>query len=763
LLSQSVIISLHEIIIVSADGHFYGVYSFVSEILYYERLQIREKEMKGVPVVKPVSDGKEKKRNRISLDPGNMMLVLYPVAIVIILLLAGLVRASTPNTGHDERLTGEYTRGELLLPDTSGQPVPAILLGQDVNITITGIGARVKIIQEFMNPGEDWVNGIYVFPLPHDSAVDRLRMKIGEREITGVIKEKEEAKAIYKKAAAEGRKSSLLSQNRPNMFTTRVANIGPREKIVLTLEYQQVVQYEDNVFSLRFPLAVTPRYIPGNPIPSGETVKRDVSFDSSGWSHNTDQVPDGSEISPPQVKFEDSGQPPVSLKVDIAAGFQLARLESLYHQVKRVEQGENHYLLTTEGGIPADRDFVLEWEPQNSNVAAALFHEDLDDERYLLLMLLPPQEISEQEGPREIVFVLDVSGSMAGTSIVQAKEALSRGLDGLRPQDRFNIISFSSTAQALFDSSRMATAINLGEAKGYLFGLKADGGTEMSSALRLALNGEENSGYIRQVVFLTDGAVGNEQQLLKMIRERLGDSRLFTVGIGSAPNDFFMTRAAVMGRGSFTYIGKVAEVKSKMEMLLRKLRYPSLTDIRVEGEHASGTMELYPDPVPDLYYGEPLILALRVQKGDDSLVISGKAGGKNVEIRTDISTSGSRPGVAALWGRKKIRNLMENLALGADSTTIRKEVVATALHHRLVSRYTSLVAVDDRVSRPAEKPATTRTIPTPVPRGLQMEAVFGGGASTATASALLIATGLALMIFALLVYYSRRRRWDRLT
>ncbi|WP_163335968.1 marine proteobacterial sortase target protein [Desulfopila sp. IMCC35008] len=720
--------------------------------------------MKGAPAVKPVTDTQEKKRRRVSLDPGNMMLLLYPVAILIILLLAGMVRASVHNPEQADRDMGEFTRGELLLPDKTGQPVPAVMLRQDVNITITGIGARVKVVQEFVNRGDDWVNGIYVFPLPHESAVDRLKMKIGEREITGVIKEKEEAEAIYKKAASEGRKTSLLSQNRPNMFTTRVANIGPGEKIVLIMEYQQVARFEGNVFSLRFPLAITPRYIPGTVLPANEgAVTRKVSFDSSGWARNTDQVPDASDITPRQVQFENSGQPPVNLTVDIAAGFPLARLESMYHQVQKEEQGENHYRLTAQGSIAADRDFVLEWVPQNSKVAAALFHEELGSERYLLLMLMPPHEMQVQEGPREVVFVLDVSGSMAGRSIVQAKEALGRGLGGLRPQDRFNIISFSSSAHAMFDSSRMATATNLGEAKAYLAGLQAGGGTEMYSALSLALTGEEHPAFIRQVVFLTDGAVGNEQALLGLVRERLGDSRLFTVGIGSAPNDYFMTRAATMGRGSFTYIGDVGEVRNKMDTLLRKLRYPSFTDIRVKKEENSGSMELYPNPVPDLYHGEPLILALRGSQEEDSLIISGKAGGREVEIRADISTSGSRPGVAALWGRKKIRNLMENLALGADGEMIRQEVVATALHHRLVSRYTSLVAVDNEVSRPADKLAKTHAVPTPVPRGLQMDAVFGGGARTATPSTLLIIVGFALMGLAFLAYCCRGRRWDRLS
>lgn len=711
--------------------------------------------------------GKSGKPRRFSFDPGNMMLLLYPLVILAILLLGGLVRAAVPTGGGDtvSPYAQEIKSGELLLPDDLGRPVPAVMLSQEVNMTVTGVVARVKLVQEFRNPGNGWVNGMYLFPLPHDSAVDRLLMTIGEREVVGVIKEKGEAEAIYKKAAAQGRKTSLVSQQRPNMFTTRVANIGPGEKVRITIEYQQQALFRDKVFSLRFPMAVTPRYIPGNGLVDGEeVVRRDVSFDMNGWARNSGEVPDAAEITPPQLPATETGQPPVRFSIDFVAGFPLARLESLYHPLLKEQTAEHGYRLTSPEGLVPDRDFVLEWEHNSGEVSAALFHEDGGDERYMLLMLMPPVEKEQVSLPREVVFILDVSGSMAGPSIIQAKAALKKALDGLRPRDRFTIISFSSTAHTLFASSRMATYDNLAQAREYLAGLHAGGGTEMSSALRLALNGQERADRIRQVVFLTDGAVGNEQNLMKMIREKLGDSRLFTVGIGSAPNDYFMTRAASIGRGSFTFIAEVEEVEEKMGQLLDKLRYPAFTDISLVKEDGGEEMEVYPDPLPDLYHGEPLVVAVRRAEDDrTNLVLTGRSGGRRIELSVDTQNSGSRPGLASLWGRKKIRNLMESLALGADKGVIRGKVVQTALDHGLVSRYTSLVAVDTVVSRPEAEKAVKSTAPTPAPRGLQMQAVFGGGARTATAGRLQLAAGLSLLLIGMMFYFLNRRRpvWDR--
>lgn len=653
-----------------------------------------------------------------------------PVIFLVFFLFAGTGYAQTP----------EPHQGELFYTGENGQTVSAPLLSQEIDIKISGISARVTVRQEFINLEPVWLDAHYVFPLPDACSVDHLLMRIGEREITGVIKEKEQARRLHGAARREGRKSSLVEQNRPNIFTTDIVNIAPGEKISVILEYQQEVVPVDAVFSIRFPMVVAPRYIPG----------KAVRFSATGWAPDTDQVTDGSKISPP-VDLAGKTMIPVRLKIDLASGFPLRRIESLYHGVTVKELAEGHYSITLNGEVKADRDFVLEWEAEEGKKAAgALFAETMGKNQYLLLMLMPPAGVRNVPVAREVVFILDISGSMAGTSIVQAKKAMGLALARLQPVDRFNLIVFNQEARALFTNSKPAERGNIQKALGYIRALKADGGTEMKDALLLALDGKHHHRRIRQVVFITDGAVGNEDALFGIIEKRLGDSRLFTVGIGSAPNSYFMTRAARVGRGTFTYIGKVSEVQEKAGVLFDKLEHPVISDIRIDLGSNEKEIEYYPNPIPDLYFGEPLVVTLKTGWENDSLRITGKEAGNSWEMIVDATKFGRRKGVGTLWARRKIRSAMEALALGADERKIKNIVLKTALEHHLVSRYTSLVATDTTVSRPAGTDSEQSMVQTHLVHGWQAAAVFGGGAQTATPSTLFLLLGVVFLLIGLL-------------
>lgn len=711
-----------------------------------------------------------KKKKKGEVDPGSVLLLLYVALLACLLLFAGLLKvASAAESGADhlveetsavpEVLPEEVQQGELLVITENKKYAPSPLLSQQVEIAVSGITARVKVRQEFSNRSTHWIEALYVFPLPDESAVDHLRLQVGERVIEGKIEPKEQAKAIYDKAKSEGKKTSLLLQNRPNIFTTKVANIGPFETVTVEIEYQQTICFNSGVFSLRFPMVVGPRYIPGIPLSrkqedGGVTP---VTVDSHGWAVNTDQVPDGSEITPP-VDVVGSIKIPVELFVDLAAGIQLSRVDSLYHGIKKEQLSDGHYKLQFTGEVLADRDFVLEWQAKNDKgVQAALFGEKINNNNYMLLMLMVPQLEREKILPRELIFILDISGSMAGASIRQAKAAVALALGRLQPVDTFNIIVFNNNAQALYPAARAADSAHIAQAQQFVASLSASGGTEMKSALTLALDGSRRHERLRQVVFLTDGAVGNEDALLQLIDKRLGDSRLFTVGIGSAPNSYFMTRAAGVGKGTFVYIGQESEVQTKMMEMLAKIEKPALSDLRVSVNGSEVAMELYPSPLPDLYSGEPLVVALRSEWELNRLEISGKLAGSLWQTEVDSSTYGERQGVGALWARKKIRNLMVTKGLGGSEEKIKKEVVATALEHHLVSKFTSLVAVDDRVSRPKDKDVDTSVVKTHMPKGWQPGAVFGGGPRTGTPSQFLQILGTVLIILASLL--ARKRGW----
>lgn len=622
-----------------------------------------------------------------------------------------------------------------------GKVFEAPLLGSDVAITVNGEIARVSLVQHFHNPSEAWMEGAYVFPLPEDSAVDRLTMTVGEREIEGRIMEREEARRVYDAAAEAGQRASLLSSERANVFTTSVANVGPGETVSVRIEYQESLPYRDGRYSLRFPMVVAPRYTPGEAelvrAPAGnQDTPRPQPISAAGTAPGPER--EDRDIFGPVRNPKDGKINPMRLSVEIDAGLPLAEVASLYHEVDIETAADGRSLVALrEGAVAADRDFVLEWTPAIEGAPeAAVFGEQVGENSYLRIALLPQRDAGEVARPeRDLIFIVDTSGSMYGPSMDQAKRALLTALDRLGPGDRFEIIRFANETQALFGGLRPAEQLPLNRAQRFVSSLEAEGGTEMLPALAAALKDPAEPGRLRQVVFLTDGAVGNEQQLFELIVDRLGGSRLFTVGIGSAPNSYFMTKAAEFGRGSFTYIGDPGEVAAHMERLFRKLERPALTGVQLTWEGpAAKRVEVVPAVMPDLYAGDPVAINARVaglplDSLHGSLLLTGEVGGQPWQRRLDLDEIEAAPGVAALWGRAQLEEIENGLALGMTQQTVRDLAVATALEFRLVSRYTSLVAVDDDVVRPEEDELRSGEVERNLPAGWSHEKVFGDAAA----------------------------------
>ena len=635
----------------------------------------------------------------------------------------------------------EVQQGSLLLKSRDGSfAVP--LLATEVDIHVAGMVARAQVRQHFSNPSDGWQEGIYVFPLPDNAAVDHMRMRIGDRVVEADVKEKGAAKASYDQAKDNGQHAALVEQERPNMFTTSVANIPPHGEISVEIEYQQTLRYDSGHFGLRFPMVVGPRYIPGQP--TGER--------GAGWAGTTDQVPDAARVTPPVIPPHEGSAPinPVQLKVTLDTGVPLAEIASPYHAI-RVARPNQHSaeVELADGAVPANKDFQLDWTPAPSRAPqAALFTEGGRDKTYGLLMLLPPTAAAQSARlPREVIYVVDTSGSMEGPSLGQAKEALDLAISRLAADDRFNVIEFNSYATPLFGAAQPTSADNLVKARNFVHGLRAQGGTEMAAALDLALDGKDDSGRVRQVVFLTDGAVGNEDDLFSRIEARLGDSRLFTVGIGSAPNSWFMTKAAEAGRGTFTYIGRIEEVKVKMDALFAKLESPVVKGVTIAWP---GSAETWPARVPDLYLGEPVQVSFALEpstQGD--IMISGLRGDAPWSTNLNLAKAEAGHGLGVLWARAKIKSLLDALRQGASADQVKAEVVAIAVEHHLASKYTSLVAVDRTPVRPADAALKGGAMPTNLPEGWNYEAVFGElprGATDSDWHLLLAAVGLALAL-----------------
>ncbi|NCF73028.1 MAG: marine proteobacterial sortase target protein [Gammaproteobacteria bacterium] len=663
---------------------------------------------------------------------------LWVLALVLVLLSgpeAAKAEGPTPN---------EMQSGSLLLRMASGYST-ATLLDTDVGMNISGLVARVSVRQEFRNTSAQWVEGIYVFPLPDRAAVDRMRLHIGERFIEGEIQEKEHARKTYEKAKQAGQKASLVEQQRANLFTTKVANIAPGELVVIEVEYLEDIRYEEGQFSIRFPMTLTPRYISGKPLPDRI---------GSGWAPDTDRIPDASAITPPQVTQSTAHQ--ISLTAHVNAGMPLEIIASRYHPVRVAEENGQYEVSLRAGTVAMDHDFELVWRPVPSASPRAMsFVETVDGKPHYLLMMMPPDqgEVAATTIPRETIFIIDTSGSMHGTSLQHAQRAVQLALKGLGTSDLFNVIEFNSVTSALYTNSKSVSEHSVREASQFVRRLEANGGTEMRPALSMALDSTPSAEHLRQVIFITDGSVGYEDELFSMIEDRLGSARLFTVGIGSAPNSWFMQKAAELGRGSFTFISALHEVQEKMDGLFRKLQHPQVTDIKIEWP-SGVVVDSFPSTVPDLYLGEPVavkVAASGILRPGDFVRVGGNSvgGGWTADIPVSMATESA--GVAALWARARIGELMNLERRSSDPEDLRSAIVETALAHHLVSKYTSLVAVDKTPARQSNDPLKSEQVPNLVPYGQSTNAIFGFPA-TATDAPTLRFIGCMSLLLALILF-----------
>jgi Ca-activated chloride channel homolog len=662
-------------------------------------------------------------QHRAAINLG-ITLVLFAIAAFFAAAPSALAAAPTADLASLRAVTpGEMRSGALLLKDGE-RFVEAPQLGTDVDLIVSGPTARARISQIFRNPSQSWIEAIYVYPLPDGGSIDTLKMVVGDRIIVGDVKERNAAKVTYEEAKANGQKAALMEQERPNIFTNSVANIGPGEIVVVQIEYQEPVHQSGNEFSLRIPLVVAPRY---NPAPIAQTV----DLDARGWGTVSSSVPDRERIEPPVLDPRvDAPVNPVAIRINLQAGFPLGEVKSEHHAVKMEAPTDDARIITLDDkAVAADRDFELTWKPAAGTApSVGLFRERVAGSDYLLAFVTPPAlvDAERQWRQREVIFVIDNSGSMAGTSIMQAKASLLYGLEHLKPADRFNVIRFDSTMDVLFPDTVPADSVHLEEAKLFVSALQADGGTEMVPPMKAALTDERgpDSNYLRQVVFLTDGEIGNEQELFDTIAAMRGRSRLYMVGIGSAPNTFLMTHASEIGRGTYTHIGSVEQVEGRMRELFDKLENPIVTNLTAT---YSGEMDATPALLPDLYRGEPVVLAAKLATTDGTLEIKGHIGDRPWTVTLPVANAAEGKGLSKLWARRKITDAELARTLGqATQEETDKQVLRLALDHHLVSRLTSLVAVDATPSRPAGARLTRAELPLNLPAGWEFDKVFGG-------------------------------------
>ena len=679
-------------------------------------------------------------------------------ALVLIISTHAIAQPATaPVDAAIERLPdvaspGSADRATLLFRTTQGLKA-APLVSTDVRVEVTGPVVRTTVTQAFDNPGRGWLEGVYAFPLPDDSAVDRLQMRIGERLVEGRIRERAAARAEYRDAAAAGKRASIVEQQRPNLFTARVASIAPGARIAIRIEYQQALAMKDGAWRLRLPTVVAPRYDPGReivgpgplPVLMPATAGAVSPVVATGGARDAHRVANA-----------------LSVGVHLDAGVPVTTPTSSTHAIRVERAAPNLYRIALDAAAIADRDFELQWSPSPGEHPAGAFrverHEDL---HYGQLILAPPGSAGADVPriARETTFVIDTSGSMAGTSFAQALRALRYGIAQLRPGDAFNIIRFSSDHDSLYAAPRPFDEASRREALAWIDRLRAEGGTEMRGAIEQALSAPATPGRVGQVVFMTDGAVGYEAEMLALIERRLGSRRFFTIGIGSAPNGWFMRKAAAAGRGSYTYVNRVEDVEARMAELYAKLGRPMLTGLQLRFD---GAQPIDPVSLPgELYAGEPIVVRARFAGTPTAAVVSGNVGAIRWESRVEAAAA-EGSGLHAAWARQRIEELGDEIArAGADRTeldALRARVRDLGLAHHLVTAYTSLVAVDVTPVRPADAPVQPAAVPTRLPAGWELDAVFGQGelAQGATPAALHVATGILLLALASLPWLRSR-------
>jgi Ca-activated chloride channel family protein len=593
----------------------------------------------------------------------------------------------------------------------------------EVDAEVSGFLASVTVTQVFENPYTEPLEALYVFPLPEKAAVDGMELVIGERVIRGVIQTREQARATYEQAKAEGKTAALLDQERPNVFTQSIANILPGERIRVRIHYVERLQYESGTYRFTFPMVVGPRYMGGEPLPFRQ---------GEGTAQDTTTVPDASRISPPVLPPELRAGHDIQLTVRLDAGLPVHALRSTSHRVEVAREGTRRarVQLGRDERIP-NKDFTLEYTVADALIRpAVLVHREPGaDHGYFLVMLNPQLSPTDKEVvPRELYFVLDTSGSQMGLPIEKSKAITAEVLRNLHPEDTFQVLNFDTAVTKFAPAAVPATRENVARALPYVANFWGGGGTDVRIAAQEAMVPANDPARLRMVLFMTDGLIGGEDWVLAELQKHLREeTRIFTAGVGHGVNRYLVTKMAELGRGSSTFVNlqrPEAEVAREFE---ERIRGPVLTSLRADLDGLP-VADVYPKVLPDLFSGQPLFLVGKFQgTGSGVLRISGRVRGVERRFEVPVRFPEAAPENAALrslWARQRIEELTVQGYQG-ETPEVVQGITATALQYGLMSKYTSFVAVEQVVRVAPGSDPVKELVPVHLPEGTSYAGVFG--------------------------------------
>jgi Ca-activated chloride channel homolog len=627
----------------------------------------------------------------------------------------------------------EFSRalGILSVTTSSGQvtlPLSRVEIGARVAERI----AEVTVTEVFRNTYTEHLEAVYIFPLAGGSAVSAFELRVKDRIIRGKIEERTEARRQYQQALDDGKRAALLEKERDDVFTVQVGNLPPGEEVTVCITYSERLPFFGNgTTEIRLPLVVAPRYIPGSPL--------DRDSAGHGTEPDTDIVPDASRITPPRLAEGLDPKVAMAIKVEVKhqgenGGGGVLDLSCSQHAVQSMTEAGATIVELVRDDERLNRDFVLRWRCAGDKVRPTLLsYTTPEGEIYGMMSLVPPQRKGFLGTPRDVVFVMDRSGSMEGPKMASAARACSQLLATLEPRDRFAIQVFDNVSEWLstreIEHFIMADEAGIERGDKFLRQVEARGGTELDMAMQNAISvikSEMKTGHIPIIVLLTDGEIGDEGRVLKRIQTELGDARVFTVGIDTAVNEGFLKRLASLGGGTSAFVTPGENLEKALLAIGREIGSPLILDVEIDdGDSGLDRDSVSPKRIPDLFAGRATTAYFRMKR-KGSVRVGGKySDGKTFE-KTLTAKDIALPAVAHLWARSRIADLEDRFRLETGSQNIiKRDIIEISKKHSILSRFTAFIIVDE--SEIVNEDGTRRTVVQPVEMPDRWEMDMGAG------------------------------------